>query len=296
MRRWALLLAGLAAACGGVQKPPIELVNARNEMTRTQQGTAAKVDPADVHEAALALGRAEDSFKSDPDSQVTIDLAVIAQLKAQTAQAIAATMVANQQAAQAQRDLQATQADQLRAARGEIQAQQGQLKDAQGNLTRTREQLDAQRQETEAEHARRMQVEQELKNAKDTLARIAAVKEDDRGMVVTFQGEALFQVAHSDLLPAAMVKLDQVAESLRGQERKIDVVGHTDSSGPAAYNQQLSEKRAAAVKDYLVAKGIPADLIRSEGKGATQPVAENNTIEGRAANRRVEIIVEPKGH
>jgi outer membrane protein OmpA-like peptidoglycan-associated protein len=122
------------------------------------------------------------------------------------------------------------------------------------------------------------------------------VKDDDRGMVVTFQGETLFKTGKSDLLPAAMVKLDQVADTLRGQERKILVVGHTDNQGGnGAYNQTLSEKRANAVRDYLVAKGIPSDLIRAEGRGPTQPVADNTSVEGRAANRRVEIIVQPKG-
>jgi outer membrane protein OmpA-like peptidoglycan-associated protein len=197
-------------------------------------------------------------------------------------------MLANNQAAQSQRDLQATQAAQLQATRGSLQQTQGRLNKTQDDLAR-------EQQETATERARRIDAEAQLKAARDTLTKIAAVKDDDRGMVVTFQGEALFKTAKADLLPAAMVKLDQVAETLKGQERKILIVGHTDNQGgPGQYNQTLSEKRAAAVRDYLVSKGIPADLIRSEGRGPSQPVAENTSIEGRAANRRVEIIVEPK--
>jgi outer membrane protein OmpA-like peptidoglycan-associated protein len=92
-----------------------------------------------------------------------------------------------------------------------------------------------------------------------------------------------------------MVKLDQIAETLRGAERKIQVLGHTDNQGGASQlNQTLSEKRASAVRDYLVSKGIPSDLIRAEGRGPNQPIADNSSVDGRAQNRRVEIVVEPK--
>jgi outer membrane protein OmpA-like peptidoglycan-associated protein len=284
---WMLALLALAS-CGGARTPPNELVNARAELVRAKQGPAAQLDPTDVHEAELALNRAEKAWGDDPDSPVTLDLAVIAQLKAQSAEATAGAMQATNQASQAQRDLQAWQSDQLRAARGE-------LSQTRGDLNKTREDLSRQTQETEAERKKRLDLEKQLQNARDTLARIAAVKDDDRGMVVTFQGETLFKTGKSDLLPAAMVKLDQVADTLKGQERKILVVGHTDNQGGAGqYNQTLSEKRASAVRDYLVSKGIPQDLITAEGRGPSQPVADNTSIEGRAANRRVEIIVQPK--
>jgi len=72
-------------------------------------------------------------------------------------------------------------------------------------------------------------------------------------------------------------------------ELKVEVAGHTDSVGTDAYNQKLSERRAAAVKDYLVSKGIAASKVTTIGKGESQPVATNKTAEGRQKNRRVDI-------
>ena len=71
----------------------------------------------------------------------------------------------------------------------------------------------------------------------------------------------------------------------------IIAVGHTDSVGTEAYNQKLSVRRSEAVKAYLVSKGIEKNRVYTEGKGKTQPVADNNTAEGRSKNRRVEIEV-----
>jgi len=86
--------------------------------------------------------------------------------------------------------------------------------------------------------------------------------------------------------------LDQVAAQVAQLNLEtLIATGHTDSTGPAAYNQGLSERRANAVKAYLVEKGIPTDRIYVEGKGASQPIASNATREGRAQNRRVEIEI-----
>jgi OOP family OmpA-OmpF porin len=70
---------------------------------------------------------------------------------------------------------------------------------------------------------------------------------------------------------------------------KLDVSGHTDNQGKKAYNQKLSEDRAAAVKKYLVSKGVAAERVVTSGHADDQPVADNGTKEGRAANRRVEV-------
>lgn len=109
---------------------------------------------------------------------------------------------------------------------------------------------------------------------------------------MTFQAETLFDFDKSVIKPAGKTALD----GLVGELGKVNVetliaVGHTDSIGTDAYNQALSLRRVEAVKAYLVSKGVPADQIKTEGKGESQPVASNQTRDGRAQNRRVEIEV-----
>ena len=109
---------------------------------------------------------------------------------------------------------------------------------------------------------------------------------------VTFGADAFFDFNKAVLKPEGRAALDDLAEKIQSLNlESVVAVGHTDSIGSERYNQRLSERRAAAVKKYLVSKGIPADRIYTEGKGETQPVATNKTAEGRAQNRRVEIEV-----
>ena len=88
--------------------------------------------------------------------------------------------------------------------------------------------------------------------------------------------------------------LDKVADVLdRYNQTYVDVYGHTDSTGSDAYNQTLSERRAVAVADYLVSRGVEGARLETLGYGETQPIASNDTVEGRAQNRRVEIKIVP---
>ena len=130
-------------------------------------------------------------------------------------------------------------------------------------------------------------------DAEANLAKLAAVKEEERGLVITLSGSVLFASNKSELLPSAENKLNEVSDALMAtKERKLTVEGHTDSQGTSSYNQQLSEKRAEAVRSYIISRGYPSDLIQAQGAGKTRPIADNASAEGRANNRRVEIIVE----
>lgn len=102
-----------------------------------------------------------------------------------------------------------------------------------------------------------------------------------------------FPVAGARLTPSARARLDKVAEALRGGDLAVLVGGHTDISGPPALNQALSLNRAQTAADYLTGRGVPADLVRAAGFGAREPIGNNRTPQGRAANRRIEIIPLP---
>jgi outer membrane protein OmpA-like peptidoglycan-associated protein len=269
-------LAGLSA-CASDRFPPPALVDARKEFEKAKGGIAMQLDPTDVHEADLALQRANQAWSDAPDDPNTIDLAVIAQRKAQIAENEAASMKAQQD----------TESNQLSTAKGQLD----QTKQA---LNKTQDQLQAEQKAAEEQRKKLVDLEAKLKDARDTIAKIAAVKDDDRGMVITLQGEVLYTTGKYDLKPGAMAKLDQIAEALRGKEQPIVVYGFTDNVGTRDNNMVLSQNRAQAVRTYLVSKGIPQDLITAEGKGPDQPISDNNSVEGRATNRRVEIVVQPK--
>ena len=111
----------------------------------------------------------------------------------------------------------------------------------------------------------------------------------------TLSGAVLFRSDKAELLPLAQNKLASVAKALNetDKRRQIVVEGHTDSRGSDNYNRKLSLQRAESVRSYLVGQGVPAARISAMGRGEDQPVASNRTAEGRANNRRVEIIVQP---
>ena len=109
---------------------------------------------------------------------------------------------------------------------------------------------------------------------------------------VTFAADAFFDTGKSVLKPEAQAKLADLVDKTKGINLEVVIaVGHTDSTGSAALNQKLSVNRAEAVKNFLTSKGIEKNRVYTEGKGFSQPVADNKTAEGRAKNRRVEVEV-----
>ena len=108
---------------------------------------------------------------------------------------------------------------------------------------------------------------------------------------VTFENDVTFDVDSAAINPDFRSSLDTVAEILAKYGSDIRVVGHTDSTGTEAYNQGLSERRAQSVRNYLVDQGVPAAQLSAVGRGEMEPVATNSTAEGRARNRRVELLI-----
>lgn len=277
----AVLLSGLGLTACASALPPQDLVDARTAYARASHGPAAALNPAGLNTAKQQLDAAEAAFTNEGDSQNTRDQAYVAARQTQLAEVVASTT----QAAQAREGvLNDMHADQTKAVALTSAA-----------LGRTRTELNAQGVALQGETERRQAAEKRAAQAAADLAKFASVKQEARGMVITLSGSVLFASAKWDLMPAAQVRLNEVATALIKEDplSKIVVEGHTDSQGAANYNQDLSKHRAQAVRDYLVTRGIASDRISAEGFGETRTVADNASPEGRANNRRVEIVVQP---
>lgn len=121
---------------------------------------------------------------------------------------------------------------------------------------------------------------------------IDVTEQPDGTLKVNIPSGVSFDTNSYALKPQLLPVLDSVARALKQHPQvRAKVVGHTDSTGQAAYNQTLSQNRARSVVQYLTGQGVPATEIMAEGRGANDPIADNATAEGRAANRRVEIYL-----
>ncbi len=270
----------LATVACGSTPPPKELVDARAAYERALNGPTNQVDPAQVHVAKESLDIAEKAFNDDPSSPETRDRAYVALRKAELAEAQAGMKQAEAARDKSVKDLQDTQIAMGQRAQADLSA-------ARQQLTKTNEQL-------AAEKKAREEAEKHLKESMDALAKMATIKQDTRGTVITLSGSVLFASNKSDLLPAAMAALDNVVTAIKSDpSRNVTIAGYTDSQGARAYNMDLSQKRADSVRNYFVSHGIDPTMVKAEGHGPDNPIADNGTAEGRANNRRVEIILSP---
>ena len=264
----------LVTAVGCAHNTPKELADAREAYKQAEAGPAAQQNPAQLHTAKKSLELAEATFEEEGDSDRTRDRAYVAMRKAQLAAVQARLAQSEQQLAELEKNMTQAQAQELARLRGDVASQQQQLA---------------------ASEQARQEAERRAQQAAADLARIASVKQETRGMVITLSGSVLFASGKSELLPAAQARLTEVANALAQQspDASIVVEGHTDSQGSQDFNLELSAKRAQAVRDYLASHGVAPDRIRAEGVGFARPIADNKTAEGRANNRRVEIVVQP---
>lgn len=113
-------------------------------------------------------------------------------------------------------------------------------------------------------------------------------------LILRMPADVTFAVNQSDIQPQFVATLNDVARVLREYDRStVDVVGHTDPSGGDAINQPLSERRAGSVAGYLIQQGVMPERLMVRGVSSRNPIADNSTAEGRAQNRRVEILIRP---
>jgi outer membrane protein OmpA-like peptidoglycan-associated protein len=293
-----LILVSLAVFIAGcATMPPNELVNARSAYRIASEGQAAQLAPAELQNAHEALNLAEQSFLKESDSYKTKDLAYAAQRKAEKAEAVGAMAADKASKDKANVDFQKKQTAIVKQGKQDLRDSKKQTTSALAELDK-RAAVEEVKDKANAETVEKgkqdlRDSEQRTADLRAELARLAVVKEEKRGLVVTLSGGVLFRSAKSTLLSSAKVKLDQVAKALMDvSERNIIVEGHTDSQGSDSYNQGLSQRRAETVRNYLVHRGYPADRIQAIGMGESSPIADNASPEGRANNRRVEIVIE----
>ncbi len=275
------LLASTVAACGAAV--PKELRSARSTLQEVSTGPTVLNNPAGLHTAKQTLAAAEHSFDVEGDTQETRDLAYTAERRAQTAE-----VKGRELAWKVERERVEQQADAAEKARLAATSQE---------LTYAQTRLAEQEQQLLVERERRAEAEKRAAEAAAILAKFATVKQETRGMVITLSGNVLFETNKSKLFPNAEAKLNDVAKALTQQDpdSQIVVEGHADSQGDDQHNLELSQQRAEAVREYLISKGIAADRIVAKGYGEQRPIADNKSAEGRANNRRVEIVVSQAG-
>jgi outer membrane protein OmpA-like peptidoglycan-associated protein len=169
----------------------------------------------------------------------------------------------------------------------EADAARSEAEQARAEASRERERALAAQLEAEQEREANARLRAELGQAQTRVT--------ERGLVLTL-GDVLFAVGKADLKPGAARTLDKlVAAMRRDRETSVTIEGHTDSTGKRAANLTLSQRRANAVRGYLMAKGIPSNRILARGLGPDFPVATNKTESGRQQNRRVEVLVQNDG-
>jgi outer membrane protein OmpA-like peptidoglycan-associated protein len=287
----ALLSGFLSVSACASTTPTPELVSARQAYDQARTDPNSKLVPDSVLSAKQALDKAESVHQSDPQSDSDRSYSYVAQRRAELSLALGANAkskqdveAAGQNYGKLQDNLRTSAVQKLGVERGQVNQLGAQLAQTQTGLA----------QETEARKA----AEARAARAMESLAKIAQVKEEARGMVITLSGQVLFVTGKSELLPAAQDQLTQVAKALQdqGEIRPIVVEGYTDSVGSDTANMKLSQGRADAVRSFLVSKGLPSDKLTSVGKGKANPVAPNDTADGRANNRRVEIVVAGGGN
>jgi outer membrane protein OmpA-like peptidoglycan-associated protein len=283
----ALSLVSLTALACASTGPTPELLDARRAYETARVSPDVRYTPDRVLEAKQALDRAEYAHEKDPGSYKEKSLAYIAERRAELA--VVYGRYEEDRRAGAAADMQyKSREDALRRqaeknaaeTRRVLEGTRATLGTVQGNLAE--------------EQQARQKAESEAAAAMASLKQIASVKDDARGTVITLDGSVLFVSNKSELLPIARQKLDDVAKALKDGDRSISVLGYTDSQGNDATNLRLSQERADAVRAYLVERGVAPDRIKAAGKGKAVPVASNDTPEGRANNRRVEIVVEKR--
>ena len=289
----ALLAVAVVAGCSTVENS--RLNEARNDYSAAQSDPkVAKLAPAELKLAGEALDKANAAASKKEDEDKVTHLAHLAKQRVAVAQETAkqkeaelAVTEASTERSKIRLDARTQEADTAKqkaeAAQRQAEASQQQSEAAQQQAAMSQQQSEMSQQQARDAEMRTAQLQTQLKelNAKKT----------ERGLVITL-GDVLFDTNKAQLKPGATRSLQKLATFLKQYpDRKAQVEGYTDSTGSADYNQELSDRRAHAVRASLLDMGVSSDRITTHGYGKESPVASNDTPAGRQMNRRVEIIL-----
>ena len=290
-----LAVAVVVGACGSTPKTTSLLDQTRSEYRMAQSNpNVAKYAPLEMTQASVAMEQANASANKG-DSMADIDkLAYLARQQIALTQEVtkqktaeAAVVNAGQERNQVRLDQRTNEANIAKMnAEKSMQAAQAAKSDAAQAQFETRVAQD----DAAAAQRQTQQAQAHSANLEAQLADLAA-KKTERGLVITL-GDVLFGTGAASLTPDGMRTTQKLADVLQqNPQRTVLIEGFTDSTGAAAYNQDLSERRAASVQRALQDQGVNRERVAMRGYGESHPVAANDTTSNRQLNRRVEIVL-----
>jgi outer membrane protein OmpA-like peptidoglycan-associated protein len=312
------------------RKTPVELFQARNAVRIAKNANAGKYAAPTIAKADQQLQSAEESYLRKRDKKIVISMARDAVQTAEEARVISVKQKAEEDAqAQAEADKraaeertakaradaeeQAARRQEAEQAREQAEAAKAEAIQAAADAAKAKEDADRARQAAVAEQQAALQQKQaaeaETEKARQAAAKAESEKADlraqlraqlnsilqtndsARGLIVNMS-DVLFDTGSYTLKPGAREILAKISGILLAHPGlTMQIEGHTDSVGSDEFNQRLSEQRAESVRDFLGEQGVSPSSITAQGFGKTEPVATNDTPEGRQHNRRVEIVV-----
>lgn len=276
----ALLTAGLLAACSS-HGPLPALEQARTSVQRTSADpSVAQYAQIELKEASDTLARADHVWAYEKDESEANHLAYLAQQRAEIASNTAKARQLDAQIQQA-----GNETDRLR-----LQARTREAEEATQRAQQAQQQAMSAEQRAAQQQAAARSAQERVGDLEAQLREMEA-QQTERGLLVTL-GDVLFAFDKADLSAQAGPRLDKLARFLmQFPDRKLLIEGYTDSVGKDAYNLSLSERRAQAVRNALLQRGVDGARISARGYGKAHPVADNGAADGRAMNRRVEIVI-----
>jgi outer membrane protein OmpA-like peptidoglycan-associated protein len=264
----------------------------KRKQGKTPIGTAARGATQMAEDARVLTLRRKEQERIAKEKQAMLER----QQKAEADAKAAAEAEAQARARSDEDARRRAQAEMDRAAAEKAQAE-AQLQQAQADAARAAAQAEQEKAQAEAERQRAAaaeairQKEEQRQRLLNQLNQVLETKDTDRGLVVSMP-DVLFDSGSYTLKPAARERLARISGIvLAYPDLRLEIEGHTDSVGSDSYNQTLSERRAASVRDYLVSSNVSINNVIARGFGKTRPVADNSTSKGRQLNRRVEMIV-----